>query len=182
MHLALNYKNKPLLGIVLLPEKNELWIANNNNVWCEKRNGTRLNRVIRAKKKLKDMTLLMSKNHNNIILRNLIQKINFQETISMGSIGCKITALIRGQGDIYMTLSMPGKSSPKDWDFAAPEAILKAAGGTITNINNEELKYNQSSFEHGGIIIASMNKLLHKNLCLEIKKIVEQNQLYPLNI
>ena len=148
MHLALNYKNKPLLGIVLLPDKNELWIANKNNVWCEKRNGTKLNRVIRGKKKLKDMKLLTSKNHNNIILRILIQKINFQETISMGSIGCKITALIRGQGDIYMTLSMPGKSSPKDWDFAAPEAILKASGGAITTLDNREIFYCKSNFRN----------------------------------
>ena len=127
------------------------------------------------------MTLLTSKNHNNKILQDLIQKINFRETISMGSIGCKITALIRGEGDIYITLSMPGKSAPKDWDFAAPEAILKASGGSITNINNEELKYNQLSFEHGGIIIATKDKSSHKNLCLEVKRIVEQNQLYPLN-
>ncbi len=181
MHLALNYKNKPFLGIVLLPAKNELWIAYRDNVWCEKRNGTRLNTFINCKKSLKDMTLLTSKNHNNKILQDLIQKINFRETISMGSIGCKITALIRGEGDIYITLSMPGKSAPKDWDFAAPEAILKASGGSITNINNEELKYNQLSFEHGGIIIATKDKSSHKNLCLEVKRIVEQNQLYPLN-
>ena len=181
MHLALNYKNKPLLGIVLLPDKNELWIANEENVWCEKRNGSRLDTVMNCKKSLNDMTLLRSKNHNNKVLNDLIQKINFQETISMGSIGCKITALMRGEGDIYLTLSMPGKSAPKDWDFAAPEAILKAAGGSITNIDNKDLEYNKLSYEHGGIIIASKDKSFHKNLCLEVKKIVEQNHIYPLN-
>ena len=181
MHLALNYKNKPFLGIVLLPDKDELWIANQDNLWCEKRNGTRLNAVMKCKKNLQDMTLLTSKNHNNKVLHDLVKKINFRETISMGSIGCKITALIRGEGDIYITLSLPGKSAPKDWDFAAPEAILKAAGGSITNINNEDLKYNQLPFEHGGIIIASKQKKYHENLCLEVKKIVEENKLYPLD-
>ena len=43
MHLALNYKSKPYIGIVLIPEKDELWIANGKEVWCEKRNGTKLN-------------------------------------------------------------------------------------------------------------------------------------------
>ena len=94
MHLALNYKNKPFLGIVLLPDKDELWIANQDNFWCEKRNGTRLNSVVKCKKNLQDMTLLTSKNHNNKVLHDLVKKINFRETISMGSIGCKITALI----------------------------------------------------------------------------------------
>jgi len=28
MHLALNYKNKPYIGVVLIPEKEELWITN----------------------------------------------------------------------------------------------------------------------------------------------------------
>ena len=41
MHLALNYKQKSFIGIVLIPERDELWIACNRKVWCEKRNGTK---------------------------------------------------------------------------------------------------------------------------------------------
>ena len=37
MHLALNFKQKPYLGIVLIPEKDELWISNGEKVWCERR-------------------------------------------------------------------------------------------------------------------------------------------------
>ena len=51
----------------------------------------------------------------------------------------KFHQLLRGECDIYISLSLPGKSCPKDWDFAAPEAILRAAGGAITNLDNEEL-------------------------------------------
>ena len=182
MHLALNYKNKPFLGIVLLPDKNELWIANKENVWGEKRNGTRLNAVMKSKKSLKDMTLLTSKNHNNEMLHDLVQKLNFQETISMGSIGCKITSLIRGEGDIYITLSMPGKSAPKDWDFAAPEAILRSCGGAITNLENEDLIYNKKNFEQGGIIVASNNRKNHKNICMQIKEVIREYDIYPLNL
>ena len=39
MHLALNYENKPYLGVVLIPEKEELWFADSKNVWCEDKNG-----------------------------------------------------------------------------------------------------------------------------------------------
>ena len=41
MHLSLNYKQKPYLGIVLIPEKDELWISDSEKVWCEKSDGTR---------------------------------------------------------------------------------------------------------------------------------------------
>ena len=123
MHLGLNYKNKPYLGIVLIPEKGELWIADGKKVWGEKRNGSKIKSKLSTNKSLKDMILVTSRNHRNETLKNLIQKIDFNKVITMGSIGCKIASIIRGDSDIYISLSLPGKSSPKDWDFAAPEAI-----------------------------------------------------------
>ena len=126
------------------------------------------------------MVLVTSKNHRNETLKNLIRKINFKEVIIIGSIGCKITSIVRGESDIYICLSLPGKSSPKDWDFAAPEAILKSSGGAITNLDNQELTYGKPNFEQGGIIIASNNKFKHANICLEIKEIIKKYELYPL--
>tara|TARA_S200000501_G_C20816046_1_gene740595 strand:+ start:701 stop:1612 length:912 start_codon:yes stop_codon:yes gene_type:complete len=175
MHLGLNYKKKPLLGLVLIPEKNELWFAYGETVWGEKRDGSKIELNLSKNKNIRDMTLVTSKNHRNQTLNNLIQKINFNEVLLMGSIGCKIASILRGESNIYISLSLPGKSSPKDWDFAAPEAILKGAGGSITNLNNEELIYNQSNFEQQGIIVASSDKNLHKDICMQIKEIIEKD-------
>ena len=180
MHLALNYKNKPYIGIVLIPEKDQLWISNGENVWCEKRDGSLIELNPPLNKNLQEMVLVTSKNHRNETLKNLIQKINFKEVIIMGSIGCKITSIVRGESDIYICLSLPGKSSPKDWDFAAPAAILKSAGGAITNLDNQELTYGKSNYEQEGIIVASNNNLMHQSICLEIKEIIKKYDLYPL--
>ncbi len=180
MHLALNYKQKPYIGIVLVPEKEELWIAVGEKVWCEKRNGSKIELNLSKNKILQEMILVTSKNHGNDVLKNLIQKLNFCKVKIMGSIGCKIASIVRGESDIYICLSLPGKSSPKDWDFAAPESILKAAGGAITNLDNQELTYGKTNFKQGGIIVATNNKNNHKNICLKIKKIIEDNGIYPL--
>ena len=180
MHLALNYNRRPHIGIVLIPEKNELWIAHEEKVWCEKRDGSLIKPDLSENKSLQEMVLVTSKNHRNETLKNLIKKIHFKEVIIMGSIGCKITSIVRGESDIYICLSLPGKSSPKDWDFAAPEAILKSAGGAITHLDNQELSYGKSNFEQGGIIVASNNNLMHESICLEIKEIIKKYNLYPL--
>ncbi len=180
MHLALNFKQKPYIGFVLIPDKNQLWITDGKKTWCEKRDGSKYEPVLLRNKNLQEMTLVTSKNHGNEILRNLIQKINFCKVEIMGSIGCKLASIVSGDSDIYICLSLPGKSSPKDWDFAAPESILKAAGGAITNLDNQELCYGKSNFEHGGIIVATNNKNSHGRICLEIKKIIQENQIYPL--
>ena len=181
MHLALNYDKKPYIGLVLIPEKGELWITDSKDSWCEKKDGSITKASFHNQKPLRDMTLVTSKNHSNESLKILINKVGFKQVNVMGSIGCKIASIIRGECDIYISISFPGKSSPKDWDFAAPEAILRAAGGSITNLDNEELCYGNANFSQGGIIIASNNKHKHKSICLEIKEIIIQNNLYPLN-
>ncbi len=180
MHLALNYKQKPYIGFVLIPDKNQLWISDGKKTWCEKRDGSKYKPILLKNKNLQEMTLVTSKNHGNEILKNLIKKINFCKVEIMGSIGCKIASIVRGESDIYICLSLPGKSAPKDWDFAAPESILKAAGGAITNLDNQELVYGKTSFAQRGIIVASNNKKTHGSICLEIKKIIQKAGIYPL--
>ena len=179
MHLALNFKQKPYLGFVLIPNKNQLWITDGKKTWCEKRDGSKYEPILLKNRNLHEMTLVTSKNHGNEILRNLIQKINFRKVEIMGSIGCKIASIVRGDSDIYIALSLPGKNAPKDWDFAAPEAILKAAGGSITNVDNEDLVYGRTDLKHSGIIIASNNKENHKRICSEVKAIIEEYNIYP---
>ncbi len=180
MHLALNFKQKPYIGFVLIPDKNQLWITDGEKTWCEKRDSTKYYPNLLNNRNLQEMTLVTSKNHGNDVLRNLIQKINFRKVEIMGSIGCKIASLVRGESDIYICLSLPGKSSPKDWDFAAPESILKVAGGSITNLDNQELTYGQANFQQGGIIVATNNKKTHGSICREIKKIIEKEDIYPI--
>ena len=174
MHLALNYEKNPYIGVVLIPEKNELWISNGKNTWCERKDGSLLKTNLSEMKNLEDMILVTSRNHKNQKLSNLIEKVKFKKVNTMGSVGCKITSILRGDSDIYISLSLPGKSCPKDWDFAAPEAILRAAGGSITDLENNDLSYNKKDFRQGGIIIASNNKKTHGHICSQIKEIIQK--------
>ena len=174
MHLALNYRNIPILGVVLIPNLEELWLTDGNNSWVEDRNGYKQNPSLSNKKNIADLTVITSKNHKNKELKFIINQLGFSKTLSMGSIGCKIASIMRGDSDVYISLSLPGQSSPKDWDFAAPDIILTNAGGSITNIENKSLVYNQEEFNQTGLVIASNNKLIQKKLCLEVKKIIKK--------
>ena len=179
MHLALNYKKKPYLGVVLIPERDELWISDGVKCWGERRDGSIIKPHNTNKKSFKEMTLVTSKNHNNKILRDLIEKIPFKDVVVMGSIGCKIISLVKGEADIYICLSLPGQSSPKDWDFAAPEALLISSGGAMSNLDNQRLTYNKVDFKQDGIIIASSQNVSHKGICLKIKEIIRRNNILP---
>ena len=181
MHLALNYRNKPFIGVVLIPSRDELWISNGETLSCENKSGIKKKITLSRKKNLREMTLVVSQNHKDKYLKNLLSKIPCKKIISMGSIGCKISSILRGESDLYLSLSDPKKGSPKDWDFAAPDAILKAAGGVITNLENEEIVYNKKNLDHGGLIIASNNKTNHKFICNQLKVLIEKDNLIPFN-
>ena len=71
LHLALNFKQNPYIGIVLIPEKNELWISDGTQVWCESQNGFKKKPNLSNKTDLSEMTLVTSKNHNNDVLKKL---------------------------------------------------------------------------------------------------------------
>jgi len=164
MHLALNYMNVPILGIVLIPSKEELWIADGTSVWFENRAGYKQKTFLSNKKNIQDMTIVTSKNHTNKELNFLINKLGFNKVVYMGSIGCKITSILRGESDVYISISLPGGSSPKDWDFAAPDIILTTSGGLITDHENKKLIYNKKDLNQSGVIIASNNTYNHKHL------------------
>ncbi len=179
LHLALNYKNRPFIGVVLIPAREELWISNQNMTWCENKNKIEKKVKLSDTKNIEDMIVVTSKNHKNKMLNEIINIVGFKESIVMGSIGCKVASILRGESDIFISLSLPGQSSPKDWDFAAPESLLKSAGGAITNIENQELIYNSPHYRQEGLIIASNDISNHKIICEQIKKIIMENMMYP---
>ena len=87
---------------------------------------------------------------------------DFGEVKKMGSVGCKVASILRGESDVYISLS--GKTSPKDWDMAAPQAIIEAAGGEFTHADVRPLTYQKPDYSQRGCLIASHGKC-HKQIC-----------------
>ena len=73
MHFALNYKNKPFLGVVLIPEKDELWISNGNMYGVREEIVQEVKLNLTVKNSISNMILVTSKNHCNETLINLLK-------------------------------------------------------------------------------------------------------------
>ena len=95
-------------------------------------------------------------------LVNLLSTLSFAETKKIGSVGCKVASILRGEADVYISLS--GETSPKDWDMAAPEALLRSAGGLFTHVDLSQLVYNSGDLNQTGCLIASHGKS-HQKIC-----------------
>jgi 3'(2'), 5'-bisphosphate nucleotidase len=106
--------------------------------------------------------LVASRNHRDQRLEQLLEALALGDTKAIGSVGGKVATILRGETDLYISLS--GKSAPKDWDMAAPEAVLRAAGGAFSHADGRPLRYNDGDIRQAGCLIAS-HGASHQELC-----------------
>ena len=86
---------------------------------------------------LEQLTLTISRSHPNEKIQQLIARLADYSLVRMGS-SLKTCQIAAGLADLY-----PRFGSTSEWDTAAAQCILNAAGGKIIDVNGRELRYNQ---------------------------------------
>ncbi|NDC34309.1 MAG: 3'(2'),5'-bisphosphate nucleotidase CysQ [Synechococcaceae bacterium WB9_2_112] len=162
VHLALVHQHRPVLGVVLLPELEELWFGLGRRAWRENRAGDQKPAQLSRRQDLAELVLVASRNHRDQRLEQLLAALQVGQTRAIGSVGGKVATILRGETDLYISLS--GHSAPKDWDMAAPEAVLLAAGGSFSHADGRPLTYNTGDVRQAGCLIASHGPA-HAELC-----------------
>ncbi|AFY46429.1 3'-phosphoadenosine 5'-phosphosulfate (PAPS) 3'-phosphatase [Nostoc sp. PCC 7524] len=175
IHIALVHEHRPVLAVVVVPEKDKLYYATKGGgTFAETRNGAVIPVQLSSNyhnQNLENLTVVVSRSHRNHRLDYLLQNLPFGNQKAVGSVGCKIVTILEQQADIYISLS--GKSAPKDWDIAAPELILLEAGGNFTHFNGNLLQYNTGDINQWGDLLAS-NSQHHDILCQQAARILAQ--------
>ncbi len=168
VHLALLKGSKTVLGVILIPELEEMWLGLvDYGAWLENRLGNQKPVSFSNRYEISKMILVASRSHRDQNLERLIETVPFLEKRTVGSVGCKVSKILKGEADFYVSLS--GKTAPKDWDMAAPQAVLTAAGGRFSHANMKELTYNTGDFNQWGCLVASHGKN-HDLICKMLKE------------
>ena len=173
MPLALTYEREIILGIVPIPSKDQLWIYfQGRGTWYETRNTEETIIMPTPSTDISDLTILTSKSHITPEFQALLEKLRPKKVIGLGSVGFKIVSLLSGEADLYISYSSLNGSCPRDWDMAAPFALMKGAGGYFTDINSRDLSFlKDDNFEQRGILVASTNRD-HQKICRKISELV----------
>lgn len=171
IHIALIQDTRPVLAVVVIPEAEKLYYATKGSgTFVESINGS-LPLKLANSKSMQDLILVVSRSHRHEKLEYLLKNLPCQHQKAIGSVGCKITAILEQQADIYISLS--GKSAPKDWDMAAPELILTEAGGKFTYFDGQPLQYNTGDINQWGGLLAS-SSTDHEILCQQAQQVLEE--------
>jgi 3'(2'), 5'-bisphosphate nucleotidase len=86
-----------------------------------------------------------------------VQAINPARVIETYSAGIKLAQVARGDADIYLNTY----DAFHDWDIAAGDILVHEAGGKVSGLGGQELRYGlPGAWQRGGLLAS--NKLLHE--------------------
>lgn len=100
---------------------------------------------------LSHLTLAMSRNHPSPRMGKIIKAFGFEKVERRGSVGLKVALIAERVCDIYIHPS----PRTKLWDTCAPQIILEEAGGLMTDLFGEPLRYDRRDLQNRNGIVAS---------------------------
>jgi 3'(2'), 5'-bisphosphate nucleotidase len=143
VNIALIVDAAPLLGAVHLPALDATYIGVvGKGATVETGNGQRRDIAARTPP-LEGVTLLASRSHgNDADLDAFLGNMRIADRINAGS-SLKFCRIAEGAADIY-----PRLGRTMEWDTAAGQAILVAAGGSVRCTDGTPLTYGKAGFEN----------------------------------
>lgn len=146
INIALVSEGRPLLGLLARPTTGEVFVGLPGiGAWCYRReaDGQEVRTVLRTRSIDSELpiTILASSRHSQArveaVMRALSDLAQGVERHNAGS-ALKFSALAAGHADVY-----PRTSPCYEWDVAAGDALVEAAGGCVLGLDGEPLRYNQ---------------------------------------
>ena len=142
VNIALIQDNNPILGVVYVPAKSLLYLAEKNkgsfktNTKDKLENFEGIQKIL-VSNQTKRARVIGSRSHSNATFDNWVQeKFPNAEIVQAGS-SLKFCLIAEGEADIY-----PRFGPTSEWDIAAGHMIVDEAGGKIRTFQNNSIKYN----------------------------------------
>jgi 3'(2'), 5'-bisphosphate nucleotidase len=140
MMVGLAIEGKAALGLMLHPPSQQLYVGYHSTAYVLQ-GSTHTPLHTNTCNSFNQATCMVSRSHPSSLVQHFTHTLGIPHCIPRGSVGLKMAAVASGEADIYMS----GSTQIKEWDTCAPEAILKAAGGCVSDVYGNPLTYNKSS-------------------------------------
>lgn len=163
--IALVEKGGPIIGVINWPVEKTMFVAQKGAGAFKYSNGEWKKIAVSQTNDFRKSRAVGSRNHLSDEEKGIIKKLNIPNFTSIGS-SLKVCKISSGEADMYFTTT----NKMKEWDTCASNCILSEAGGKMTDILGNEMKYNMDVVNHQNGILAT-NGLIHKKLVDEFKKL-----------
>ena len=140
VNIALIEKGVPMRGVVFVPVKDVMYTGDQHEgIATVTREGETGSIQVRKLDRT-SLTVVASRRHGGEALEACLSVLreNFSsiDTTNMGS-SLKLCLIAEGEADLY-----PRLAPTSEWDTAAAQAVVEAAGGKVVDVELKELRYN----------------------------------------
>lgn len=137
VNIALISDHAPVLGVVLVPVTGACYFgAAGHGAFLQKGDGPAQAISVRLPH-ADPIVVVGSRSHANPKLESHLQALDSYEMVSMGS-SLKCCLVAEGKADFY-----PRLGHTFEWDTAAAQAVVTAAGGRLTHLDGSPFEYNR---------------------------------------
>lgn len=164
--IGLCVAHTPTLGVIYQPNHDSMVFASlGGGSWSSRKGQTCRLRTSKTSA-LEDARLITS-SVDGVADADLIRQcLGIRRAESIGSIGMKICTIALGGRDLYVNPATHCSS----WDTCAPQIVLQEAGGRMSDLHGDELRYDAALTRHQRGLVAS-NGLLHDAVVASLAKV-----------
>ncbi|HEU0037085.1 MAG TPA: 3'(2'),5'-bisphosphate nucleotidase CysQ [Kofleriaceae bacterium] len=141
---------RPVVGVVHIPGQDRTYWASPAGAFMsvgDKVTPLRVSDVHDVEK----IRLVASKSHRMDDLDRVKLELKISDELNVASVGAKLGLIAVGVRDLYINPA----SKTKSWDTCAPEAILVAAGGRLTDVFGGPIEYDKELKHRRGLLASN---------------------------
>jgi len=148
VNIALIEGNTPVLGVVYVPVPDKMYVGVvGEGAFVQQGEEEPGSIQVRRADPENGLTVVMSRSHPSAELAEYLKNINVAEALPVGS-SLKLCVVAGGKADLY-----PRLGPTMEWDTAAGQAVVLAAGGTVKTLDGEDLSYNKENLLNPHFIV-----------------------------
>jgi 3'(2'), 5'-bisphosphate nucleotidase len=152
VQIGLAVNGESVAGVVYQPVRDVLYrAARGAGSWIESPEKDAARMSVSNVIAPQEMVLASSRSHRSPRMELVVSRFGFKDEVRRGSVGVKIGLITEQLADLYLHLS----PSTKQWDTCAPEIILIEAGGRLTDLFGQPLRYNGVRVDNRNGIVAT---------------------------
>jgi len=153
VNIALIDHHEPVIGVVHVPVTDVTYFASKGNDAHKQTNKGLPQKIQTRKTNPERLTVAGSRSHGSERQQKFFEKLGDIEIFAIGS-SLKFCLVAEGVVDIY-----PRFGPTSEWDTAAAQCIVEAAGGLVTDENLNPLRYNtkESLLNPNFLVIADIS-------------------------
>ena len=165
VNIALVEDGRPVLGVVLAPVNGETFSAGPSGAFAETLvDGALVGRHPIAVQTSGPLNVVASRSHGHEAVARLCKAMRIERDVSVGS-SLKFCLLARGDAQLY-----PRFTPTSEWDTAAGQAVLEAAGGVVLTLDGRPLSYGRAADRYiNPFFVAAASKPLAMEAIAQIK-------------